>query len=482
MKFRVPKIVISRKKYSEANLVPKRFDDYLSDVNSICATYITDFFHGRDKEIDRIFTCFMLNKNNNVLLIGDPGVGKKSMIQSSVNRVLKGECPEELKDMHFFTLNIEKIVAIVSSDERRGKKEVARLFDYLSTVDDIVLVINQIQLMLYSSELTCILSELLHMSNIRIFGITTIDDMDDFVSLAPNLLQLVNIIPVLEPEHKKMHPMISEYVGILANSHKVSVSEEIIDYAVSLSRLIPSEQCNPGKTVQAIEKAMIIARSRKHEDVTREDFNSNLYLDYEFFDSMSDEDKKMTAYHETGHFLVTKMSENIKDLKTTAVTIVPSEVEGFLGVTLHIQESEKQTSFNTDYYIDVIAYYLGGRVAEEILLGKDAKPTSGASSDLKYATYYARTIVTEFGMVDTCSRNMTDFCNYGLDDLALLSETKKRLIDTQVQELIDEAYERAKTILTENRDLLDLIAQELLTHRILDEKDLDRLCSQVNNN
>lgn len=482
MKFRIPKIVISRKKYSEANLVPKKFDDFLSDVNSICSSYITDFFHGREKEIDRIFTCFMLTRNNNVLLIGDPGVGKKSIIQSMVNKVLKGECPDDLKETHFFTLNIEKVIAIISSDDRRAKREVSKLFNYLSTVDDVVLVINQIQLMAYSSDLTYILSELLHMPNIRVLGIATIDDMVDFVSLAPNLLQLVNIIPVLEPELNKMHSMISEYVGVLAKAHGVTVSEEMIDYGISLSYIIPSEQCNPGKTMQAIEKAMVIAKDRNHEHVTREDFNSTLGLDFEFFGKISDEDKEITAYHETGHFLITKISDNIRDLKTTAVTIVPSEIEGFLGVTLHTREAEKQTNHNTDYYIDIIAYYLGGRVAEEILLGEEAKPSSGAASDLKIATSYARTIVTEYGMIDSCSKNMTDFCNYGLDDLALLSESKKRLIETEVQKLIEEGYNRAKTILNQNRSLLDLIAQELLTHKILDEKDLDRLCSQVNNN
>lgn len=482
MRLTIPRVEVKRYKYSEIDLVPRKFDDFLTDMNYICASNKTDFFHGREKEIERIFTAFMLTNCNNALLVGERGVGKKSIVQSAVNQVLKENCPRELEVLHFFSLNIEKIIAIVSSDDRRANKQVVQLFEYLSTEEDVILVIDQIHLMLQSSYLAYNLSNLLRMPNIRILGITTEEDLEDFWVLAPDLLTMVNIIPVQEPNLNKIYSMISEYIGILAQIHGIAISEDVIDYGISLSHIIPSEQCNPGKITHAIEKAMVIAKEKKHQSVTREDFNFNLNLDYEFFNSMSDEDKKITAYHETGHFLVTKMSENIRDIKTTAITIVPSEIGDFLGVTLHTREMEKQISHNTDYLIDQIAYYLGGRVAEEILLGEEAKPTTGASSDLIYATQTARAIVTEFGMIDSYGKNMTSFCNYDLSDLALLSEENKQMIARETHSLIEKAYDRAKAILTQNKELLELIAQKLIENQILDEKDLDSLCSQVINN
>lgn len=73
---------------------------------------------------------------------------------------------------------------------------------------------------------------------------------------------------------------------------------------------------------------------------------------------------------------------------------------------------------------------------------------------------------------------MTVFCNYDLSDLALLSEERKQLIDEETQKLIDIAYKRAESILMENRELLDIIANALIENEVLDKKDLDTLCNQ----
>ena len=73
---------------------------------------------------------------------------------------------------------------------------------------------------------------------------------------------------------------------------------------------------------------------------------------------------------------------------------------------------------------------------------------------------------------------MTVFCNYDLSDLALLSEERKQLIDEETQKLIDIAYKRAESILMENLELLDIIANALIENEVLDKKDLDTLCNQ----
>ena len=273
--------------------------------------------------------------------------------------------------------------------------------------------------------------------------------------------------------------MISEYVEILAKAHNVEISEDVVNYAISVSGAFDSELSNPGLAVNILEKSMIIANRHKHKEVTKKDINSNFNFNYELYRKMSAEDKKITAYHEAGHFIVSKLSENIRNFKTTAITIVPAE--NFLGVTMFEFEPEKQTSCDSDYFIDNIATDLAGRVAETILQGddKNSKLTSGAYSDLKNATQTARNIVTEFGMIENCGQNMTYFCNYDLSDFVLLSEERKQLIDKETEKLIEIAYDRAHTILTQNRKLLDLIAKELLTNEVLDEKDLDRLCAQV---
>ena len=89
-----------------------------------------------------------------------------------------------------------------------------------------------------------------------------------------------------------------------------------------------------------ISAGLIVAKRRNEKEVSRKSVNSNFNFNYELYRQMSKEDKECTAYHEAGHFIVQKLSDNIKNYRTTAITIVPAEY--FLGVTLFDIEYEKQ--------------------------------------------------------------------------------------------------------------------------------------------
>ena len=227
-----------------------------------------------------------------------------------------------------------------------------------------------------------------------------------------------------------------------------------------------------------IDKSIVVAARNKHTTITRDDVNYNFNFRYDLYNKMSYHDKQITAYHEAGHFIVSKLSDNIKNYKITAITIVPAE--DFLGINLLEFNQEKQTHLDADYFIDDIASDLAGRVAELILQGngENVKYTANAASDLKHATRTARAIVTEYGMIKSCGENLTYFCEYDLSDLMLLSEERKKIIDREVQNIIKIAYERAQKILTENRELLDAIAKSLIENEVLDEKDLNKICDQ----
>lgn len=479
MKFAVPKIKVVRIKYSQLNVVPTKYKSFLIDMNNLFAFHYENVYCGREKEVDRIFNCLLKTINPNVILLGKHGVGKSAIVQSAVFHILERKCPKELKDDHFIYWDIEKTLAVLQGDINDSKGIVGKILKFLTSGTNIIVVIDQVHLMATSDLLTYYFSVLLKSPNVKLIGIDTEEFFYGFFSLQSKVFSSVDIMHVSEPKSKGIYPMISEYVEVLSKRHHVKISEEIVNYAVLISAAFSSELCNPGLAINFIEKSMIVARRRKHEQVTRKDVNSNFNFNYTLYNQMPLEDKKITAYHEAGHFIVSKMSENIRNYKTTAITIVPAE--NFLGVTMFEFEPEKQTSCDSDYFIDNIATYLAGRVAETILQGKgkDSKLTSGAYQDLKVATQTARDIVTEFGMLESCGQNMTYFCNHDLSDLALLSDERKKLIDKETQKLIDEAYIRAENVLTKNRELLDLIAKELLSKEVLDEKDLNCLCMQV---
>lgn len=179
--------------------------------------------------------------------------------------------------------------------------------------------------------------------------------------------------------------------------------------------------------------------------------------------AMSDKDKENTAYHEAGHAICNLVCDNTDSLHK--VTIIPRGPA--LGMAMFLPE-EDRLNYREAELIDQLCVAMGGRVAEELVFGN---VTNGAMGDIRQATSIARKMVCEWGM----SRDL-GMVDYGSDDQheMFMSSTKSyseetaQKIDTEIKELIDEAYQRAVKILTENRDALNLISEALLEFETLD--------------
>ncbi len=194
---------------------------------------------------------------------------------------------------------------------------------------------------------------------------------------------------------------------------------------------------------------------------------------------ISDEEKENTAYHEVGHALLAKLLKNTDPLHK--VSIIPRGMA--LGVTLTLPEKDHLT-MKKSQILDTITMILGGRVAEEIVYGKDAI-TTGASNDLEKVSSLARSMVTKYGMSDKMG-NMA----YGKDEQHIFmgrdfgmrrdfSEEVAAEIDKEVKRIVDERYAIAKELLTSNRDMLEAISKELLDKETLDEKEFVDLMEKV---
>ena len=173
---------------------------------------------------------------------------------------------------------------------------------------------------------------------------------------------------------------------------------------------------------------------------------------------ISPEEKKVIAYHEIGHALVAAMQKNSAPVHK--ITIIP-RTNGALGYTMQIDENDsvlmkKETLFNK------VVTITGGRSAEELVFGSI---TSGAANDIEQATRIARSMVTRLGMTEEFDMMATEVVNNqylgGDTSLACSQETAGR-IDAKVLSIIKEAHEKARQILSENRDKLDVLANFLL--------------------
>ncbi len=190
---------------------------------------------------------------------------------------------------------------------------------------------------------------------------------------------------------------------------------------------------------------------------------------------MTDEDKEITSYHEVGHALLAKLLKNCDELHK--VTIIP---RGYaLGITWTKPEDNK-VHVSKAKLLDQITMTLGGRVAEEIIFGAD-KISTGASSDLEKVTEVARKMVTQWGMSEKMGAmtygKSQEHVFMGRDFGATrdFSEEFAADLDREIKKIIDERYETAKNLLSNNKDLLDAIAKELLEKETLDNDDVTEI-------
>jgi cell division protease FtsH len=185
---------------------------------------------------------------------------------------------------------------------------------------------------------------------------------------------------------------------------------------------------------------------------------------------LSDDDKKDTAYHESGHVLVAAKRGNSDPLHK--VTIIPRGMA--LGVTMHLPEEDKHT-VTKDYLDTQLAILMGGRCAEEIFMNRK---TTGAGNDIVRATELARKMVCEYGMSDLGpltygKKEQEVFLGRDIAQSRDYSDDTAKQIDVAVRAFVDEAYKSAYTILEENADIMHRMAAALLERETLDKAEID---------
>ena len=187
---------------------------------------------------------------------------------------------------------------------------------------------------------------------------------------------------------------------------------------------------------------------------------------------ISDEEKKITAYHEAGHTLVGLKVPNIDPVHK--VTIIPRGMA--LGVTMYLPEKDR-LSATKEFLLGQIAMAMGGRIAEDIFIGSI---TTGASNDIEKATEIARAMVCEYGMSELGpltfgKKEEQIFLGREINQHRDYSEDTAIKIDGEVKKIISQQYELARSIILENKEALVRLAEALLVHETLDAVQIRRV-------
>jgi cell division protease FtsH len=186
---------------------------------------------------------------------------------------------------------------------------------------------------------------------------------------------------------------------------------------------------------------------------------------------MSEDERKNTAYHESGHAIVAKLLP--KSDPVHKVTIIPRGRA--LGVTMQLPEQDRY-SYDREYLLNRIAVLFGGRIAEEVFMNQ---MTTGASNDFERATQMARDMVTRYGMSDVLgpmvyAENEGEvFLGRSITKTTNMSEETMRKVDSEIRRIIDEQYALARRLIETNREKIEAMTKALLEWETIDAEQIE---------
>ena len=251
-----------------------------------------------------------------------------------------------------------------------------------------------------------------------------------------------------------------EILKIHSKDKKIDDNIDFKDIAEDTAGFTGAELAN------ILNEAAIIATTRKHNSINKDDIEEAIKKVIVGLEKhsrvISEKDKKLTAYHEAGHAVVSRYLETQNDIKE--VSIIPRGVAG--GYTMYKTNEDKYYISKTEMEEKLIAL-LGGRAAEKLVLDDIS---TGASNDLEVATNIARDMITVYGMSDTIGPiSLKDSEN--ANQMIIYGEKMQDAIGAEIKILIDTAYRNAQQILIQHRDKLDAVAQVLLEREKITEKE-----------
>ena len=395
-----------------------------------------------------------------VLLCGKPGTGK-----TLIAKAIAGEA-----NVPFISMSGSEFVEMFAG---LGASRVRRLFERAKKISPCIIFIDEIDAIGSrrasnngaDTENNQTLNQLLvemdgfdSDQSIIVIAATNRPEMLDEALLRPGRFD--RTITIALPDIKGRE----EILKIHSKNKKISKDVDFKSIAGDTAGFTGAELEN------ILNEAAIIATNNKHKAIDNKDIEDavkKVTVGLEKHNRVvSEKDKKLTAYHEAGHAVVSKYLETQKDIKE--VSIIPRGVAG--GYTMYKTNEDKFYVSKTEMEEKLISL-LGGRAAEKVALNDIS---TGASNDIEVAMKIARDMVTVYGMSDRIGP-MSMNLEKDPYQIQLLGNNLEDEIGKEVKNILEDAYEKAQRLLVIHRDKLDAVALKLLEKEVINEKEFEEI-------
>lgn len=460
-------------------IIPKNIQKYVRNVSCDISNSNLEKLSARDEEIEKLWTCLCSKQKSNAILVGDHGVGKTTLALEVVRQILIKECPKQLSQYSVLEINTLKLLELAETSMFMYERTLRNLMEFIKSnkkkvilyIDDLLHVKCDVTLL--RCFLLCIKSY-----NIKTIASISLEDFERFFTEDASLMKYLNPILLEEPEVEEIYPMLKTRINKIQKNYNIKISEKMIRFAILTGlHLSSSNSANPESTLDIINFALADAKRKEQKEVSKLNILSYYYIDFKLAKKTNENERWIAAYHEAGHYLVSKMSSNMKNFKNAFVSILP--IKGALGLTASYDNVGQQLTFSREYFIDEIAFSLGGRAGEAFYTSKFS---SGAEADLISATTMAEKMVLSYGLSDIEGEQNKSYMigNY-IKDFLLTDELKLKL-NNEISEIIAEAYKRAEEIIDKNKELLEEIVQKLIEDGVLMGDELEEICEKYSKN
>ena len=455
--------------------IPKSLSGCLSILNDKFSENPNCTILGRDNECKEIWKTMMKKTKRNVLLIGEPGVGKSSVVYKLTYDILNGTCPEMFKDFLILSLNVNNLV---SGTIYRGQAEerYKDLIELLEDYENLILFIDEIHMIVgagsSSSEkneqdFSNALKPILAGDEAIIIGATTTEEYKKTFGMEGALRRRFRNITIKEPKTTEVYAMLKDSIKQLEEFHGVKISKRMVNAIIFYSSCFNYNTKNPDRTKDLIDLSMVTAKMDGKDHVDRESIMKNFDFNFKKFHNMTPAMINEIAYHETGHFIIQRFSGRLTDKEVVAISIIPAT--DYLGINVFDPTDCEPTS-DKNFFIDKIASCLAGRISEKLFLG--VQNNSGASSDLETATMLAYDMVTKYGMSTKLGENRIYFNDH---NYKMQTDEVTNMINGEIKNIIDRATERATNLLNEHKDLVKALAEVLSQKGMLSKIELEEI-------